>query len=114
MRRSSQTIAINLRYWVYASAEGARYNTYPSGSSGPVLAARSVEEREEAIRHRDGLLSFWREVDPEGADLFTAAVADLESVASAELTGWAAEIYRQDGIRLVDPCRYCRECRSRR
>lgn len=45
MRMTSQTIAMNLRYHLYASEEGAKYWAYPYGTvhSKAVLAERNAK-----------------------------------------------------------------------
>ncbi|SCD91152.1 hypothetical protein GA0115243_104768 [Streptomyces sp. ScaeMP-e83] len=115
VRRSSQAIAMDLRFHVYASEPGATCDTYPSGPGGlPVPLPYSAEQRAENALRRDAVLAEWAETDPAGHDGWRRASAELANDSSAPKDGWAAQIFEVDGIRLVDPCAHCRECRSRR
>ncbi|MEU6704701.1 hypothetical protein [Streptomyces wuyuanensis] len=114
MRRTSLAIAMSLRHYTYASEAGARYNTYPNGGTrtpDAVLVEYTPDERAANARQRDALLTEWREVDPVGHDQWRAAT---DALSPAEpLTGWAEMIRESYGVRVVDPCRFCRSCRSR-
>ncbi|MCY0941925.1 hypothetical protein [Streptomyces antarcticus] len=107
---------MTLRLYVYASEAGAKYKEYPYEQLGakPAYVNYSEEKRESNARMRDTLLSEWRRVDPEGERLWRVAVLNLHNDPGSQLTGWAATIFEHDGMRLVDPCVYCKECRSRR
>ncbi|MEU9707974.1 hypothetical protein AB0E21_05060 [Streptomyces sp. NPDC047967] len=115
VRRSSQAIAMDLRFHVYASEPGATCNTYPSGPGGlPAPLPYSAEQRAENAVKRDAVLAEWAETDPEGLGAWLRASAELSNGSRAPEAGWAALVYERDGIRLVDPCAFCRECRTRR
>ncbi|MEU6389943.1 hypothetical protein [Streptomyces sp. NPDC046939] len=115
MRRTSQTIAMNLRFYVYASEPGAFYNTYPNGSGArPVPVQYTEEERERHTQERDAAFAEWQEVDPEGYSLWREATAAMQEGDSSELVhGWSEMMVRRHGVRIVDPCRFCRSCRGR-
>ncbi|MFI5865830.1 hypothetical protein [Streptomyces sp. NPDC051546] len=104
---------MDLRFHVYAATEGATRNTYPGPTgSPPVLVPYTVEELRGNALRRDAVLAEWAEADPTGHELWVKATGELHQ--DQELTGWAGLKERTEGIRLADPCRYCRECRSRR
>jgi hypothetical protein len=111
-------VALNLRQVLYLSSKGATFNVYPGGpGSRPVRAAIPEADRKSYARERQELFVEWRTVDPEGFKLWRTAMAALGRGMEAHLellTGWAAEIQETDGIRLVDPCAYCKECRAAR
>ncbi|MGW2419020.1 hypothetical protein ACWC0C_07105 [Streptomyces sp. NPDC001709] len=92
LRRTSQTIAMSLRYYLYAVTPGSVYNTYPHGPSRPVPVEYSEHERAEHAVRLAEMLGEWRAVDPEGYELWEAAQATDSD---------------------PDPCRFCRECRGR-
>lgn len=115
MLRSSQTVAMSLRFLVYASEPGAFYNTYPNGSSSrPVRVEYTQDEREENARNRDAAFAEWQEVDPEGYHLWHLATVAMQGGDSSELTeGWSLMMTQRHNVRIVDPCKFCRRCRGR-
>ncbi|ARX87867.1 hypothetical protein SMD44_07349 [Streptomyces alboflavus] len=115
MGRLSQAIAMDLRYHLYASEPGAVYNTYPKGAGRPVLVEYTDAERAANTRKRDAVLKEWQSTDPEGFRLWSEATEAVRQGDDSQLSGgWSALILEQDGMRIVDPCRYCQVCRSRR
>jgi hypothetical protein len=118
MRRTSQTIAVSLRQALYLASKGATFNVYPEGpGTRPARAAIPEDVRRGYATKRQALLKEWREVDPEGFRLWKLAMAVMVRGQEKHLellTGWAAEIQERDGIRLVDPCAYCKTCRTAR
>lgn len=115
MRRSSQTIPMNLRFYLYASEPGAFYNTYPNGSdSRPVPVEYTLGAREENTRKRDAAFAEWQEVDPEGYRLWHLATVAMQGGDSSELAdGWSLMMVQRHSALIVDPCKYCRQCRGR-
>lgn len=116
MRRQSQAIAMDLRFYLYASEKGAKYNTYPDGAGRPsVLVEYTTAERRANASRRDDLLWEWNGTDPDGFRLWRSATRAMRRGGNTEPTsGWPYRVFELDGITLVDPCRYCRECRARR
>lgn len=113
MRRQSQAIAMSLRWLLYVVEPGSEYKTYPNGS-GSVLVAYTEQEREEAARERDRLLTEWESADPDGLHSWKAETAAMQGGDDSALAkGWSALMLAENGMRIVDPCAYCRECRSR-
>lgn len=114
MERSSKAIAMSLRQTLYLASKGALVNTYPNGEgTRPVLAPLTEEERRKHTRERKELLTEWRSVDLEGWRLWRTALVTAHH-STEEPEGWAGLIFEESGIRLADPCKYCRECRNRR
>ncbi len=115
MGRLSQAIAMDLRYHLYASDPRAVRYTYPNGrGTAPVPVAYTEEERADNTRRRDEVLAEWKATDPVGYQLWDEAMERMRAGDESDLAdGWAA-LTLEDGVRIVDPCRYCRECRSRR
>ncbi|QLE71129.1 hypothetical protein FGW37_05490 [Streptomyces rectiverticillatus] len=107
---------MDLRFSLYASEEGAVYRIYPGGAgTRPELVEYTAEERKTHRATRDALLDEWKKVDPEGYELWSVATASMEAGDDTELlAGWSAKLLTDDGVAVVDPCRYCRECRVRR
>ncbi|WP_338781708.1 hypothetical protein [Streptomyces sp. DG1A-41] len=107
---------MSLRFLVYASEPGAFYNTYPNGSSAlPVPVEYTPGEREENASKRDAAFEEWQEVDPEGYRLWHLATVAMQGGDSSELAeGWSEMMTRRHNVRIVDPCKYCKSCRSRR
>ncbi|MFF8367832.1 hypothetical protein ACF05W_03210 [Streptomyces lydicus] len=115
LRRQSQAIAMDLRFHLYASEPGAKRDTYPRGAGSPPVPVAYTEEEQAKHRHqRDWALEEWEATDPEGHRLWRQATASLASGNMSQIdSGWSALILERDGMRIVDPCRFCRECRMR-
>lgn len=113
-RRTSQTHAMNLRHHLYCAEPGATYNTYPGSLGKPVPVAYTRAELDANREDRDRALIEWAEADPEGFGLWSAAQAAVTEGDDGPLTsGWSAMIRDEHGLRIADPCAYCRECRTR-
>jgi hypothetical protein len=113
MRRTSQTIAMNLRFHLYVSTPGATYRTSLRTPTGqPATTQYSRQEIDANAKERDRVLVEWAEVDPEGYrawHLATVAMQGGDESALAE--GWSAMILEEHGLKIVDPCAYCQSCR---
>jgi hypothetical protein len=107
---------MTLRWLLYVSESGAKYNTYPNGpGSTPVLVAYTEQERAEWAQERDRVLKEWESTDPDGFHSWKVATAAMVGGDDSALSeGWSAKTLADDGMRIVDPCAHCRECRSRR
>lgn len=115
MRRTSQTIAMNLRHHLYTSTQGAVYNTYPNGPARPVPFPYSRQELDTNREARDRALTEWADTDPEGFISWSAATAAVQEGDDSPLeTGWSSQLLEDEGLKIVDPCAHCRECRARR
>lgn len=115
MRRTSQTIAMNLRFHLYASTPGAVYNTYPRDLCSPVPVPYTRAELDNNREARDRMLVEWAEVDPEGFASWSAAMGAVVDGDDAPLgSGWSRLLLERKGLKIVDPCAHCRECRPRR
>lgn len=113
MSKTSQTIAMNLRFHLYVSTPGAVYNTYPVSPARPVPVPYTREELDTNAVERDRVLVEWAEVDPEGFAAWSAAQAAVTEGDDEPLkSGWSAMML-EGGLKVADPCVYCRECRSR-
>jgi hypothetical protein len=112
-KRQSQAIAMDLRWAHYQSSEGAHIATYPGGAgTAPVYVSTPAEIRAKAHLELWHLLNEWAETDARGYESFVRALFSLEKDGLSPLKGWAAMVYEESGIRLVDPCAHCRECRK--
>lgn len=115
MRRTSQAIAMSLRGALYLASKGAMENTYPNGpGTRPVLAPVPEDVRRKYAGIRKALLTEWRTVDIEGWRLWRNALVIVRRHEDEPLSGWSEMVYEESGLRLADPCRYCRECRGRK
>lgn len=114
MRRTSQAIAMDLRFHLYASTPGAVYNTYPDGPGRtPVPVPYTREELDANAVQRDHVLTEWSQIDPDGFASWGDATGAVQDGDDAPLSsGWSA-IVREEGLKIVDPCAHCRECRGR-
>lgn len=113
MTRTSQTIAMNLRHLLYASTPGAVYNTYPSGPTGsPTLTPYTRQELDTNREACDRTLIQWAEADPDGFTSWSAATAAVVDGDDSPLgSGWSSQLLEEEGLKIVDPCAHCRECR---
>lgn len=112
MPPTSQTMAMNLRQYLYMSEPGAVYNAYPDGSRRPVTMLYTDAERAEHVKTRDRALDAWRKIDPEGHHAWHLATVAVQGGDDSPLReGWSAMIREEYGLKIVDPCAYCRECR---
>lgn len=117
VRRTSQTIAMTLRWLLYVSEPGATYNTYPNGpvSSSAVRVAYTEQERTEWAQELNRVLDEWNRADPDGFHSWKVATAAMRGGDDSALSvGWSAKMLADDGMRIVDPCAHCKECRTRR
>ncbi|WP_416972520.1 hypothetical protein [Streptomyces sp. 4F14] len=107
---------MNLRFYLYASEPGAFYYTYPNGAgTRPVPEVYTDAELAENTQKRDATYAEWRDVDPEGYRLWRAATAAMKSGDSSQLeSDWSRGMLKNHRVQIVDPCRFCASCRSRR
>lgn len=114
MRRTSITIAMNLRFYVYASEPGAFYHAYLKGLAKPVPVEYTDEERQENALKRDAAFAEWQEVDPEGYRLWHLASVAMQGGDSSFLkSAWSQGILEDHNMKVADPCAYCASCRKR-
>mgnify|MGYP001559767573 FL=1 len=116
MRRTSQTIAMNLRFHLYASTQGAVHNTYPGGPGRPAVPVPYTRAELDSNREgRDRVLIEWAETDPDGFNAWSDAMGAVQDGDDSSLRyGWSSQLLEEEGLKIVDPCAHCRECRSRR
>lgn len=114
---TSQTMAMNIRFHLYASTPGAVYNTYPNGpvtfAAVPVEYTRQELDANREVRDR--MLTRWAEADPEGFASWSDAMGAVQGGDDTPLqSGWSAQLLEDEGLRIADPCAHCRECRKAR
>lgn len=116
MGDSSQLHAMNLRHHLYASTPGATYNTYPNGPTrSPVPVPYTRQELDANREIRDRALVAWAKADPDGFNTWSDATgAVLDGDDTHLQSGWSAGLLREEGLKIVDPCAHCRECRATR
>lgn len=116
MSRTSQTIAMNLRFHLYVSTPGAVHNTYPDGPGRrPVPVPYTRQELDVNAVGRDRALTEWSVADPDGFTSWSDAMGAVQDGDDSPLeSGWSRQLLEEEGLKIVDPCAHCRECRAYR
>ncbi|MFE9442473.1 hypothetical protein ACFYO2_26505 [Streptomyces sp. NPDC006602] len=77
------------------------------------MVTYTEQERAEWGQERDRVLAEWESTDSDGFHSWKVATAAMRGGDDSALSkGWSALMLAEDGMRIVDPCAHCQECRS--